>query len=223
MGAPQWKIEITADQLEDCVEDAKRWFSAKKGVKKQAVLCVNAGQVEYLLPDDVDTVLDVAFPVAPLDLSYIYAPFMLLDEKVPYDVFAAPNSAGLYSTFTQTLQYVEMAKRVLGADPDWRQEGRKLMLFPKPRSAGAVILDFKSNIMTVDQLNERDHDLVKRFALARAREIVGGVRSKYGEFVGAQGNRSADGERQLETAEKEFEKLEEEISLSGFPIGFMVG
>lgn len=222
MGAPQWKVEATEDQLEDCVEDAKRWFSAKKGVKKQMFMAVNSGQSDYLLPDYADTVLDVAFPVPAMDLSLIFAPFMLIDEKVPYDVFAAPGSAGLYSTFTQTLQYVEMAKRILGAEADWRQEGRMLLLFPRPQRAGTVIVDFKANIVTIDQLNERDHDLVKRFALARTREIVGGLRTKY-EFSGAQGATKNDGEKQLEVAEKEFEKLEEEISLSAFPMGFLVG
>jgi hypothetical protein len=223
MGAPLLRVEITDDQLDDCIENAKRWFSAKKGVKRQAIMAVTSGQPEYDLPDEVDVVLDVAFATSPMDISLIFSPFMLIDEKVPYDVFAAPGSAGLYSSFTQTLQYVEMAKRILSADADWRQEGRKLQLFPCPRVDLAVVIDFKTHCVTVEQLNERDHDLVKRFAYNEARFYVARVRTKYADYPTAQGTATLDGEKLMEEYSAELERLEDEISLSGFPIGILTG
>ena len=223
LGAPVVKVQLTCEQLEDFVDDAQRWFSAKKGVKKRAVIPLQAGKQEYELDEQVDTVIDVNFPVPPLDLSLIFSPFILLDEKVPYDVFAAPSSAGLYSSFVQAIQSVQMSKRILGAETDWRQEGRTLYIFPNPSASTAMFIEFKSNCFTIEQLNERDHDLVKRYSLAKAKEILGLIRSTYSQFPTAQGTVTLNGAALLEQAQREREQLEEEISLSGFPMGFMKG
>jgi len=223
LGAPLVKVEVTQAMLQDAIDYARHWFAAKKGVKKQMIMPMMSGQVEYNLPDIVDTVLDVAFPVAPMDISMVFSPFILLDDKVPYDVFAAPQSAGLYSSFTQTLQYIETAKRILGAEPDWRQEGRKLYIFPIPKNDAGLWIDFKSNNFTVEQLNERDHDLVKRYALAKLKLDLAEVRGKHGENPGAAGNISLNAANLQQTAMAELEKLDQEIILSGFPMGFLKG
>lgn len=225
LGAPFLKIELTELNLKDAVESARRWFSAKKGIQKTAPLQVQAGQTEYQLPDGVETVEDVAFMTPAMDISLVFSPFTLIDDKVPYDVFAAGGaSGGLYSSYTQTLQYVETAKRILGAEPDWRQEGRTLYIFPIPKNSSTILLNYKSSQITIEQLSERDHDLLKRYALACAKEDVGRVRSKYASgFPTAQGHEQLDGERLLEEAAAAKEALDEEISLSGFPMGFMTG
>lgn len=224
LGAPFLKVELTELNLRDAIESARRWFAAKKGIQKTAPLQVQAGQTEYLLPDGIETVEDVAFMTPAMDISLVFSPFTLIDDKVPYDVFAAPHSIGLYSSYTQTLQYVETAKRILGAEPDWRQEGRMLYIFPIPKSSATILLNYKSSQITIEQLGERDHDLLKRYALACAKEDVGRVRSKYASgFPTAQGHEQLDGERLLEEAAATKEALDEEIALSGFPMGFMTG
>lgn len=223
LGAPMWKVELSADHLEDAVEQARRWFSAKKGVKESMTMPFYPGVPDYQLPDNVNLVLDVVFPTNPMDLSIVFSPYLLQDEKVPYDVFAAPQSAGLYSTYTQTLQYVESAKRILNSEPDWRQEGRVLYLFPVPRNSGNVIVDYKTHDFTIEQLSERDHDLVKRYALALAKKDLARIRSKYTEFPGAQGMTQLDSARLFQEADQEMEQLEKEIAASGYPMGFLVG
>jgi hypothetical protein len=178
------------------------------------------GLTEYCLKDEVDTVLDVMFSVSPLDISLIFSPFILQDDKVPYDVFAAPSSAGLYSSFAQTLQYIQTAKRILGADPDWRQEGRKLHVFPLPKNASTMIIEFKTKVFEIQELSERDHDLVKRYALVRAQMIVARIQSKYDSFPTAQGSASLNGLSLLDNARLDLEKLNEEIGDSGMPMMF---
>lgn len=223
LGAPFLKVELCDANLDDVVEEAKRWFTARKGVKRQMIMPIHSNVTEYELPDDVEIVLDVAFPVPPLDISLIFSPFLLVDEKVPYDVFAAPSSAGLYSSFTQTIAYVEMAKRVLGAESEWRQEGRKLVLLPRPRNESAVVVDFKGRCFTIEQLGEWDHDMLKRYALASAKADLGRIRSKYATYPGATGEVALDGERLLEEAKDEIEKLTEELLKSGYPMLFQTG
>lgn len=224
LGAPFWKVELTADHLEDAVELAQRWFASKKGVRRQMMVPFYSGMTEYALDDQVDTVLDVAFPVSPMDISMVFSPYIMQGEKVPYDVFAAPSSAGLYSSYTQTMQYVEMAKRLLNAEPDWRQEGRSLFIFPVPQSNGAMLVEFKSHDFTIEQLNERDHDLVKRYALACAKRDLGEVRDKYTEgFPGAQGMTQVNGAKLKVEAQQEMAALDVEIIKTALPMGFVSG
>jgi hypothetical protein len=223
LGAPLLKVELTQCHFEDNISDAKHWFSAKKGVKKQKIMRTVPGQVEYQLDDEVDTVLDIAFSVPPMDISTVFYPFAQQGESIPYNAFMAPGSGGLYSSYTQTLMYVETAKRVLGAEPDWRQEGRKLYLFPVPKNDNGIWMDYKANIITIEQLNERDHDLVKRYALAKAKADLAEIRGKYDSYPGAQGSTTLNSAILRESALAEIEKLDEEIILSGYPLGFTTG
>ena len=110
---------------------------------------------------DCDAVLDVVFQVNPLDLSLIFAPNIFADEQVPYNVFAAPGSAGMYSSFVQALQYIETAKRILGTENNWiyYPYKKKLIILPNPKSSGFLLIEYKSNLLiAIENLPERDHD-----------------------------------------------------------------
>ena len=230
LGAPYHKIELTDCHYEDAIESALRWFTAKKGIKKSKFITINADQNEYALDEEVDTVIDVVFPTNPHDFSYLFTPYVFPEQQIPYNTFAAPMSQGVYSTFVQNIQYIETAKRILGAEPDWRQEDRKLYIFPIPRNTfdnsttvGSMLITYKSNDVTLGKLNERDHDLIKRYALAFCKRDLGMIRDRFGIYPGAQGMVPSDGKRLLQEADIEFQKLDQEIDLSGFPMGYITG
>lgn len=224
LGAPVVKVELTEEQLLDSIDNAVRWFSAKKGLMKQAFIQLITGQTEYPLPDEVNTVTDVAFPSSGFDISAVFAPWLLPEQQIPWSVISAHGSSGgIYSYWTQALQYIEMGKRLMSSEPDWRQEGRMLHLFGVRSLTGYILLDYRTSQITIEQLTERDHDLIQRSSFARAKRILGRIRSKYDGFPTAQGNVSLDGQTLLSEAAEELAALEEEISASGYPMGFMVG
>lgn len=225
LGAPVLTVELTEDHLDDAVAEAKRWFAAKKGVERDITIPLYAGKVEYDVPADCDAIVDVSFQVSPLDISLIFAPHIIADEKIPYNVFAAPSSVGLYSSFTQALQYVKMAKRTMNAETNWLffPYKKKLLLLPDPKGGGMAFIEYKSTVNTIEQLPERDHDLVKRFSLAWAKRDLGQIRSKYDAFPTAQGQTRLNGNELLQQAQAEFEKLEQEIFDSAMPMPFVVG
>jgi len=183
--------------------------------------------VEYELDDEVDVVLDVIFAQQKLDLSMVFSPFTLLEEKIPYDAFASGASGGLYSSYAQSMAYVEMAKRVLSAELEWRQERtvdkNLLYIAPPPVDLRVLVVDAKVSCFNIQRLSEREHELIRRYALAHAMMDLGTVRSKFGEFPGAQGAVPIDGERLIERAQQMMEKLEEEIMGIGYPLGFLTG
>lgn len=224
LGAPVIKVELAIEHLDASFDDAIRWFTAKKGMQKQGFIRITPNQVAYPLPDDVDTITDVAFPSSHFDFSFAFAPWLLPEQQIPYSVISAHGqSGGIYSNWTQALQYIDMAKKVLSADSDWRQEGRLLYLFGVRGLSGSIIIDYKSNEFTVEQLNERDHEMLKRYALAKAMMILGRIRSKYDGYPTAQGTVNLDGATLIADAQAMLEALNEEISSSGYPMGILVG
>lgn len=225
LGAPQLVVELTQEQLLDAVESAKRWMAAKKGVMREGRVNILANIQAYTLPEDVGQVTSVAFTESALDLSLTIAPgFFLPDQQIPYHALAAPQSGGLYSSYTQSLQYIETAKRILGIELDWQYDPskRELYVFPCPKTQGLAVYQYKSRSFTLAQLGELDHDLVKRYALAVSKEILGRVRSKR-EMLGATGAVTLDGEKLLEESREDIERLNEEIQASGIPMGFLTG
>lgn len=216
------KVCLDELHLDDAVDEAKRWFAAKKGVDRDLTLDLFAGQVEYVMPDDCDAIVDVSFQVSPLDISLIFAPHIIADEKIPYNAFAAPSSVGLYSSFTQSLQYVEMAKRLLNAERNFIYFPHKktLLLLPDPKGGGKAFVEYKSTCNNIQQLPERDHDLVKRYALAWAKHDLGMIYTKYSTWPTAQGPVQLNGDKLLEQSEKERERLEDEIYESAKPMPF---
>jgi len=229
LGAPFWEIELCEEHIADAVENAVRWFAAKKGVTKLFPLQTAAGVVEYNLDCEVDRVIDVAYETQKLDLSLIFSPFTLLEEKIPYDVFASGGSGGLYSSYVQALQYIEMAKRVLSAEFEWTEikQGNdvpnKLFIAPPPANSRRLIVWAKINFTRIEDLQERDHELVKRYALAQAQKDLAWVRGKYGDYPTAQGSTTLNWSDLLADAKEEIEKLEEEIMGAGYPMGFVSG
>ncbi len=223
LGAPQLQSILVQEDLDQAIDQAKRWFSAKKGFKKTTMMQVFANITEYELPPDVDIVVDVSTPSRPTDFSRVIDPLGLLDASIPYNLFPAPAAGGLFSTYAQALQYIKTGKRITGGEEEWYQNDRTLFVFPIPKQSGNMQIYYKTNRFTVDQLSERDHDLVKRFALAWSKRKHAHVESRYGQLPGAQGSITLDGQALLAEAKEEFDILEQEIAQSGFPMGFLTG
>ena len=227
LGAPVLKVILSDEHLEDAVHEAKAWYSAKKGVDKTANISLVGGQVEYPMPDDCDAVYDVAFSVSALDISLIFAPHIFADEKIPYNTFAAPGSAGLYSSLVQALQYVETAKRILNAEENFFYFPHKntIFLLPDNRAGapGTALVEYKSACSSIHQLPLRDHEMLRMYAWAWAQRDLGTILSRYSTMPTAQGQVSLNGPELLAAAEKMFESLEEELANSAFPMPFISG
>lgn len=235
LGAPLLKIELTEDHLNDAIAQGLRWYAAKKGFIKQFRLTYNNGQSEYPLPDDVDTVTEVVFPLSTYDLTPLTSPWgwawpqenlgMPLSGVYGGFANAGGNTGGVVSTFYQVLQYSDTARRVMNGELEWRQEDRVLYILPRNQSSyyPAVIVYYTANTFNLIDLNQRDFDLVRRYALAKAKRDLGRIRSKYADYPTAQGSVGLDGATLIGEADAEEQQLEEEIGASAMPVGFLTG
>ena len=231
LGAPRLEVELTEENYEDAIAEALRWFTAFKGVTMTMKVSITASVNEYPIPDEVDKITDVIFPSSKLDFAYLYTPYVFPDQLIPYNAFSAPQSGGIYSSWVQNMEYIDMAKRIMGSEPDWRQENRTLFIFPIPQACtysnsgivGEMWWNYRPTTTVIGQLNNRDHDLVKRYALAFCKRDLGMIRDRYGIYPGAQGAVPSDGKRLLQEAELEFQQLQIMIEQSGFPMGLITG
>lgn len=219
LGAPLVKIELTCVHLEASIEDAKRWFVAKKGVVKRMERQVSSSQTELALPDDVETVLEVIFEgnnYIPYGTDPMFGPQAIVTTGTFQN---SGRVGGVLSTYAQLLQQTDVARRVLSSDYDWRQAGRVLHVFPNELPAGKIVVEYKSNDFTIEQMTERDHELLKRYALAVSKYKLGRIRGKYTQGMpSAQGTTSLDGADLLAESKEDLDKLNEEIIQSGYPM-----
>lgn len=240
LGAPFVKVELTAEHIIDAIEEGRRWFTAKKGLHKLLFFDVVRGESVYKLPPDVEVVVNVAFAstglasltsVASAGFGVGFGGIDVFGGIVTSSGSTVPalssfgSVTGPLSEWTQSMQYLEMFGRVFSAELDWRQDHRELRLFPpNGYPSGLVCLEYKTNTFTIEQLSDRDHDLVKRFSLMACKKRLGRIRSKYpGGFPTAQGTVDLDGSTLLEEARAEEEILTTEIYEHGFPMGFVLG
>lgn len=226
LGGPLICVELAQAQLDDSIDDGIEWFISKKGIQKVRQFPLVPGQVEYPLAEDVDEVQEVIFAERELDFSTIFSPFAFVD-KIPYDVFANPRGGGIYSSFTQALQYIESAKRIISVEPEWKVIHRTMYVFRGDSAieggATTAVMVFKPGFIDFEDLKVRDHDLIRRFALAEAKLTLSNVRGKYDRYPTAQGSVNLNADALYRQSKEEKESLEEQISQSAFPMPFMVG
>lgn len=227
LGAPLLKVELTEEHCRDSVSIALRWFAAKKGFIRDYRLQLIPNVTEYVLPDDVDVVTEVIFPFSDYDITWPdeFAMLPFGYGGGGYGQLGQGETGGTLSSWQQVLQYTDTARRILGADPEWRQENRLLYILPRklsPTTPKAIVY-YTSNTFDLLDLNQRDFDLVRRYALAQAKLDLGRIRSKYDQYPTAQGSTGLDGNTLLGEGQQEIEVLNEEIADSAMPIGFMVG
>lgn len=238
LGAPLLKVELTECHLHDVISMAMHWYAAKKGFIRQVQLLVVPSITQYsldTLADDIDLVTDVVFPLSAYDLTPLSSPWGWAwpDEALGtpmnsvYGGFAAggAQSGGVVSSVVQVLQYSDMARRVFNGEFEWRQESRTLYVLPyqQPPTSLSAIVFYTSTKFTLVEFNERDHDIVKRYALAKAKLDLGRIRSKYDSYQGAAGAVNLDGQALLSEGQQEIEALDEELASSAMPVGFLVG
>lgn len=224
-GHPQQRVELTDDQLNDSIGDAKRWFASWKGQTKEMPWAVSAGTSEYILPNEVDDVLEVNPGVSAVDLRVLFTSFNFLDEQIPYDLFRVPQAGGIYSTFAQTISYVEMVKRLMSSEPDYEfnRDTHKLRIFPIPRGAFVVLITYKSSQVDFESLDPRDEDLFIRWAFACAKDRLGRLRSKFSSYPLAGGDKEMDGAALKDEAKEDKKELMEEVVGLAGNMGIITG
>jgi len=236
LGEPTIKVEIDPGQWCGIFAKTIRWFKAKKGLIGCEVVQLIPGQQQYDFPDNCNTVTDIFLPMGFGDVQALFSQGILDTNLIPADFYGI--NGGSYSrygftvsnsAYVQVLQYLETTRKVISAEPAWEILCDKIIVsngWCGTYSGGGqfMLVTFQKQNFTVDDIkNHRDVDLIYRYTEATAKQLLGRIRSKFKSYPAAGGMIDTDGPELLEEARAEFEKLEEEISESQYPMGFLVG
>lgn len=223
LGWPVVRVEGHVQHLEDAIDQAVRWFVAKKGTTCRAAMIVSPTETQYPLPSEISRVVNVVFQEPYLDVTSMGFPFMIMGGLIPSSTVLSHQSAGgFYSNFYQLLQYARTARTMMGAEPEWVQNNRTLEIFGIKVAVQAIV-EYIPYHVTIEQLEARDFLLVQQYSLAWFKRILGRILRKHKGLPGADGSVELDGAELMEEAKDELEKLDQEIAASGYPMVFVRG
>jgi hypothetical protein len=242
LGAPVVHLEIDEAVWDKIINKAKRWFRAKKGFITQTLVDIQPNENEYDWPADATAIVDVIMP-RRTDISDILS--LGFFDIVPAQMLATANqypslhTAGAIrfetSAYVQLLQSLEIRRRVFSADPGWTVMGppiKKIYLTPRDiltslgnsDTPAKMIVYYKKQDFDITDFIGRDEDLFYRYCEAKAKMVLGRIRSKYPTYPSAGGSITMDGSELIAEAKEELRDLEEEISESqGNAGGILVG
>jgi len=214
-------VELTGDQLNDAVRDAKEWWQMWVGQLKSVMLTLTSSTeyAEALIASDIDSVVDVVFEIESQSLTNL---FSWADVEVnPYTWIYGGTSGG-YSTLVQYMQYREMAKQIVSADKDWDWDRaqRKLIVSPQPEAGSRVLVTYISTEVDMDYIANYEMRIFRNYALAQAMKTLGVIRTKYAGKPSATGEFSMDGDTLWANAEALEAEMEEKARQLQAPVGF---
>jgi len=233
------KVELTDNQLDQALENAKEWWNAFFGLHKEAYFSLVAHQVEYDLSavsPAVDEVMKVYFTHSSelIDFRGLYPGFLDVNG-IPYDAMGTYDQNSPLGTITQTLQQMKTARRVFSSDPDWEyyredfdenNPVRLLRLMPPPVDTGTGVYVYRvaPSAVKLHMYKPRDLFLIREYALAEAKYMLGRIRGKYpGGLPAAGSDRQLDGESLISESREDKERLERKILDYGGPVMPCIG
>lgn len=115
---------------------------------------------------------------------------------------------GMMGEFTIQKQYQETFRRMSSAEGSWMWSPENaIVLFPNPQRSGNVIVHYLQRMKDWPEV----HRWMQEYALAQAKEMLGRIRSKFQQLPGPSGGMTLDGDRLIEEARAEKEKLKEDL------------
>ena len=232
LGGGVIQVELTEDQLNDSVYEAKMWFMGNLGQFKNKILNIspNGGYVD--VAEDCLSVVDVYFDIERSDLfdQFDWAgvevnPLAIGGYGAYYGGMV--GMGGGYSFLVQSMQYRETARRVLGTDRDWEWDSndRKLRLYPTSGTniGTAVFVVYMTDDIDLSKTRPYEYRIIRKYAYATAMETLGQIRSKYAEGPSATGSIALNGADLIGNADIMRENLKQEIMLLRPPTNFFTG
>lgn len=228
LGAPTINVELDESQWCTIFKKSLRWFKARKGLIGCEIVALIPGKTSYDFPANANSISDIFLPISFGSLQALFSQGILDTNLVPADFFGGRIGYGMSnSSYLQVLQSLESTRRIISAEPTWEILCGKIVVGNSCSmgSGGSymLVLFNKESFEMTEITDHRDVDLIYRYVEATAKKIVGRVRSKYKSYPAAGGMIDSDGPDLLEEAKADMEKLEEEISQSQYPMGFLVG
>lgn len=224
LGWPATCVELTEEHFEDAVFEAELWVMTHLGFSRDHEFFVNTGSDGYEMPSDCIAVYHVALP----------EPESAIDAIVGLEGFEASMFSRLWRGSTrglasnneimQIMQQRETFNRTIGVDPTWFWDREKRRLFIRPgRWAGKAVASYASSRFSYDRMTLAQRHILRRYAVAVGKLILGQIRSKFSEIPASGQRITMNGSELTSSAESELIALDDKMRSLRPPISFMMG
>lgn len=218
LGYPLIRIELTEEHLLTAIIDAVTMYNRYAAIDWNYIH-VQVPSNPFPIPNEInkEVIVDVIFPGGFFDnigAGLATGGFVGEFEGSIIPIFGQKSGLlnvigkfdlGLYYTYLQKLEDI---KKIIGIDRLWSIVNNQIELYPKTATFTDVGIIYRG------QLNDsevEENEWIKKYALARAKLILGTIRSKFSGINAAGINIAADGEALKSEAKEEINALEERL------------
>ena len=220
LGSPLISVELTDDQLTDCIDDSiSEYIEYASNDTQFYAICFKdyVENVGITLPKNIVGIRDLNSNVigpggqgaGKIDN---YMNDLLMNGAVSFPMFGRGGGGG-WLGYELSMQYLNLSQRMLGGDYDFtfNYRTRNLKLIPDPVTTSNVESGWAVlHVLSVDEDSvQYGENWVKRMALAIAKVTLGTIRSKFMDMHLPGGGRIDTGIR--DEGIKERDELREEL------------
>ena len=230
LGGGVVEVELTQDQYDDAIEEAKFWFMGLIGQMKNLVLDIQPGGGAYDVAPDCLSVVEVFFDLQRAGIFDQFSWAGVELNPLGFGAYGSYNGVGSigggYSDLVQSMQYLEQARRILSADRDWEwdYQAKKLRVMPTSGDVGnKVFLVYLTDDMDLAKIRPYEYRLLRRYALGNAMETLGNIRSKYSDGPSATGSITLNGADLTANADLVRDTVRDQILQLRPPANFFTG
>ena len=221
LGYPTVKVELTAKQIDMCVEEAvKKWVQYTGFDRKFEVMTTSANQNGYDLPGCInpkEDILEVFYNPDKTDFDDMTL-YLLINQ---YYYYFRSSQKQLMTDYTMFKGYVEDLHRTLGTYGTWEILNNSLYLYPRPRDKIKFMVLYRA-IPADSEIDE--NQWVMRYVRALSKGVLGQVRGKFSQgILGPGGNMTFNAADLFAQHDKEREELINELKQRSKPFGIVTG
>ncbi len=227
LGYPVWSVELCNDQYLAIIDGAELWLMVHFGQVAYRDFRIDSAQREYAVPDDVGDVVEIIFPGSPgtsAEISFGATSYGALRE-VPYSMWTMQRGGGLLSGVTMQRIYHEMMGRTLGSEPSWSWDptSRKFTIAVPDGYSGPAKYGYVLNRIRHEVLSPDRKMLLRDYAQAQAKIMLGNIRGKYADLPSAGGRVTLNGTDLFAQGQDELAAVEEKVKALALAMPFTSG
>lgn len=229
LGAPIAPVELTNEQIENCISLATYWYNYYRNSKENMIYVQLEGDEKqgYKIPQEVGSEEDILEIIVKPRFPFAYYTGSDVDSIMSNIYMQWMFQRGRHAGFNDFLgdYYVTLSTEkdysiILGTEVRWRFFNGRIFINPAPIGMDVIIV-FKS-ALTIEEINT--NTLIREYSLGEAKKVLGTIRSTFGGQVpGGAENLTLNGDSLKAEGQEEVNSALEKMQLLMEPFGFDFG
>lgn len=224
LGAPTAPVELTDEQLQDCVAPAVYWYNYYRNARENTIYVTLEGNSRdgWKIPQEVggeDNIIEIimkprfpySFYAGRSDIvGQIYLQWFFMQHQT--------NLRHMVGDYYLVMSTQKDINNIMGTEVKWHFYNGRLFINPNPPQGMIVGIRFRSAI-TLNEINT--NIFIRNFALGKAKTVLGTIRSTFGGMVpGGNEMLTLRGEALIAEGKEEMDNTMQQMQQLTEPLGF---